>query len=143
MDGAEHQVAGFGRVDGGHERFRIAHFADEHHVGVFADGVLHADAEIDDIEANFALVDQALVFREHEFDRVLERENVLAILMVDQIEHRGDRGAFAGARNAGQQDHALVEMAKFLDGGRQKETAEIGHEAIDSASHQADVSELL
>ena len=79
VDRAEHQVARFGGVDGGHERFLVAHFADEHHVGVFADGVLHADAEVDDVEADLALVDQALVFGEHEFDRVFEREDVLAI----------------------------------------------------------------
>ena len=79
MDRAEHQVARFGGVDGRHERFLIAHFADEHDVGVFADGVLHADAEVDHVEADLALVDQALVFGEHEFDRVFEREDVLAI----------------------------------------------------------------
>ena len=90
----------------------IAHFADEHDVGVFADGVLHADAEVDDVEADLALVDQALVFGEHEFDRVFEREDVLAVALVDQVEHRGDRRALAGAGDAGQQHHALIVSGK-------------------------------
>ena len=79
VDRAEHQVARLGRVDGRHERFLVAHFAHEHDVGVFADGVLHADVEVDHVEADLALVDQALVFGEDEFDRVFEREDVLAV----------------------------------------------------------------
>ena len=79
VDRAEHQVARFGGVDGRHERFPVAHFAHQHDVGVFAHGVLHADVEVDDVEADLALVDQALVFGEHEFDRVFEREDVLAV----------------------------------------------------------------
>ncbi len=31
---AEHDVARFGRGDGGFDRFQVAHFADEDHVGV-------------------------------------------------------------------------------------------------------------
>ena len=57
----------------------IAHFAHQHHVGIFADGVLHADLEVDHVQADLALIDQALVFGEDEFDRVFEREDVLAI----------------------------------------------------------------
>ena len=109
--GAEHQMARFRRVDSGHERFRIAHFADEHDVGIFADGVFHADAEVDDIEADLALVDQALVFGERELDGVFERQDVLAVVVVDPVEHRGDRRALARAGDARQQHHALVEMA--------------------------------
>ena len=81
VNGAEHQVAGFGGVNGRHERFTIAHFAHQHHVGIFADGVLHADFEILDVQADLALIDQALVFGEDEFDRVFEREDVLAIVV--------------------------------------------------------------
>ena len=143
MDRSEHQVARFGGMNGRHERFRVAHFAHEHHVRVFAHRVLHADAEVDHVEPDFTLVDQTLVLGEHEFDRVFERENVLAILVIDQIEHRSDRRAFAGTRNPGQQHHALIEMAKLFDLRRQEETAEVGHKTVHAASHEPDVTKLL
>ena len=62
------------------KRFVIAHFAHEHDVGIFADGVLHADLEILDVDADLALIDQAFVFGEHELDRIFERQNVLAVM---------------------------------------------------------------
>ena len=80
MNGSEHQVARFGRVNGGHERFAITHFADEHDVGIFADGVLHADFEIFHVQADFALVDQALIFGKDEFNRIFQRQNVFAVV---------------------------------------------------------------
>ena len=76
----------------------IAHFAQQHHVGIFAHGVLHADGKILDVGADFALVDQALVFGEREFDRVFQRQNVLAIVVIDVVEHRRNRRAFAASR---------------------------------------------
>ena len=79
VDRAEHQVARFGGVNGRHERFLVTHFAHEHHVGIFAHRVLHADFEVHHVQADLALVDQALVFGEDEFDRVFEREDVLAV----------------------------------------------------------------
>ena len=79
VDRAEHQVARFGRVDGRHERFLVAHFAHQHDVGVFAHRVLHADLEVLHVQADLALVDQALVLGEDEFDRVFERQDVLAV----------------------------------------------------------------
>ena len=122
VDRSEHQVARFGGVDGRHERFLITHFADEHDVGIFADRVLHADFEVDHVQADLALIDQALVFGEDEFDRVFERENVLAIPVVDPVEHRGDRRALAGAGDAGEQHHALVVSGKAFrsTGGRKR-----------------------
>ena len=83
--------------------------------------------EVDDVEADLALVDQALVFGEHEFDRVFEREDVLAVAVVDPVEHRGDRRALAGAGDAGQQDHALIVVAELLDRRRQVQALEVGN----------------
>ena len=70
------------------------------------DEVLH-------VHADLALIDQALVVGEGELDRVFERENVLAIAVVDPVEHRGDGGALARAGNARQEDHPLVELAQL------------------------------
>ena len=79
MDRAEHQMAGFGGLNRRQERFPIAHFADQNDIGVFAHRMLHPHAEVDHVDADLALIDQAFVFGEREFDRVFQRQNMLAI----------------------------------------------------------------
>ena len=74
--------------------------------------------EILHVHADLALVDQALVVGEDELDRVFQREDVLAVVVVDPVEHRGDGGALARAGDAGQQDHALVELAQVVQDRR-------------------------
>src|SRR6185437_9816562 len=66
VDRPEHEVTGFGGMHGRLERFHIAHFAHQHDVGVFADGVLHGNLEVFDVDADFALVDERLVFAVYE-----------------------------------------------------------------------------
>ena len=78
MNRTEDQVARFRRVNRRFERFTVAHFPDEHDVGVLADGVLHADFEVDHVLTDFALIDQALLFGEHEFDRVALEQRLKA-----------------------------------------------------------------
>ena len=60
-----------------------------------------------------------------------------------QVEHRGDRGRFARAGDAGQQHHPLIVFAKLLDDRRQIELGEVGNAAVDAAGDHAHVSLLL
>ena len=95
-------MSGLGRVNGGHERLAIAHFAHQHDVGIFAHRMLHSDAKIFYIVANFALIDQAFIFGEREFNGVFQRENVFAVILVDVIQHRRNGRAFSAPGHAGQ-----------------------------------------
>ena len=56
---AEHQVAGFGGGDGGGDRRQVAHFADEHDVGVLAQGAAEGFGEARHVHADLALHDDA------------------------------------------------------------------------------------
>ena len=98
VNGAEHQVAGFGGVDGGLERVAVAHFADEDDVGVLAHGVLEGRVPVGHVEADFALVDDGFLVGEHELDRVFDGQNVQRFALVDVVEHRGDGRALAASR---------------------------------------------
>ena len=40
VNGAEHQVAGLGGINGGLERVHVAQLAHQHHIGIFANGIL-------------------------------------------------------------------------------------------------------
>ena len=138
VDGAEDQVAGLGGVDAGLEGFAVAHLADQDDVGVLADRVLEGRLPVGDVEADLALVDDRLLVGEDELDRVLDGQDVHRFALVDVVEHRGDGGALAAAGDAGQDDHALVEVAELLDRRRQAQLLEGGNLSIDAPGHQAE-----
>ncbi len=76
-------------------------------------------------------------------DRVFQREDVLALVVVDPVEHRGDRGALARAGHARQQDHPLVELAELFEDRRQVQPGEVGDLVVHPPGDQAHVAHLL
>ena len=78
VDRAEDQVAGLGRVHGRVERFAVTHLAHQDDVGVLPDRVLERRVPVDDVDPHLALIDDALVVLECEFDRVFDRDDVTA-----------------------------------------------------------------
>ena len=111
VDRTKNQVPRFGCVNSSHKRFLISHFTNKDDVWVFPHGVLHRYFKVLDVRPNFALIDEAFFFGVDELDWVLERQNVFAVLRIDPIEHRCDRRAFSGTRNASQQHHPLIVLA--------------------------------
>ena len=60
------------------------------------------------VHADFAVVDEAVLALVHELDRVFHRDDVVVAVLVGVIHHRRERGGFAGAGRAGDDDQALV-----------------------------------
>ena len=73
----------------------VAHFADEHHVRIFAKRSAERIGERVRVGVNLALVDQALLVVVKKLDWVFDRNHMLVALVVDFVEHRGERGRFA------------------------------------------------
>ena len=63
VDGAEHQVARLGGVNGRLEGFDVAQLADQDHVGVLPHRVLEGLVPVHDVQADLALVDVRLSCR--------------------------------------------------------------------------------
>ena len=101
---AEHDVARFGRGDGRLDRFQVAHFADQDHVGVLPQGAANRLGEAGDVDADFALVDRRLLVVVIELDRVFDRDDVVIDVVVDVVDHRRQRGRLARTGRTGHQD---------------------------------------
>jgi hypothetical protein len=112
---AEHQVAGFGRRQRQADGFQVAHFADQDDVRVFAQRRAQGVGEGQRVRPDFALVDQALLRFMHEFDRVLDGQDVAVVVFVDVIDHRRQRRRLARTGRPGDQHDAARVLGNFLE----------------------------
>ena len=94
------------------------------------------------MRAELALNDLALLARVHEFDRVLEADDIQAAGLVQVIDHCGQRGRFAGTRGACYQHHPLVIIAEVADDIGDVELFERRHLIRDMAEDCADAGVL-
>ena len=106
MEGAEDDVTGFGSFNGGMDGFEIAHFTDEDHVGIHTERAADALFEAGDIDANFALVEEAFLVFVEVLDGVFERDDMAIVVIVDEVEHACEGGGFARAGRACDQKQA-------------------------------------
>ena len=82
MQRAQHQVAGFGRLDGGQHRLAVAHFANQNRIRVLPHDDAQGIVKIGHVQADFALRDDALLSVECKFNRVLDRDDVQTAVML-------------------------------------------------------------
>ena len=114
MQRAEHEMAGLGGGDGELDGLQVAHFPDHDDVGVFAERAAEGVAEGLGVRVDFALGDVAVARVDDVFDRVFERDDVVVALLVDVIDHRGQRRGFARADGARHEDEAVVVFREHL-----------------------------
>ncbi|OQB89442.1 MAG: hypothetical protein BWX83_01127 [Candidatus Cloacimonetes bacterium ADurb.Bin117] len=103
MNGAQHAVAGLGRLDGNRRRFRIADFPDENHIRVLTENGAQSAREGHPglpVQLDLANVVDAV------FDGVFQCDNV-DVRLVDGAEDRVKAGAFAAAGRSGAQDQTV------------------------------------
>ena len=67
---------------------------------------LSAEAKRRRVGADLALVDDAVLVAVDELDRIFHRDDVAGPLLVDLVDHRGERRRLAGAGRAGHQHQA-------------------------------------
>src|SRR5438034_6546945 len=99
-------MAGFSDSKGHFDRFEIAHFADQHHIGVLPKGGPKGGAERMCVGGYFTLIDNAIFMIVEKLDRVLDCQNVIVSIDVDLIDHRRESGGFSRTRWTGYENKA-------------------------------------
>ena len=122
----EDEVAGLGGGQGRRHRLEVAHLAYEDHVRVLAEGGLEPLGEGGRVGSELALVDDALLVAVQELDRVLDREDVLVALLVDPVDHRGERRRLTGPGRPGNEHEAARLVREVEQHRRQAELLELG-----------------
>ena len=124
MQSAECQMAGFSDTQRRLNSFQIAHFADQHHVRVFTEGGAQRVGKALGVGMEFALVDQTIFVHVHEFDWVLNGEDVIVPLSVDLVDHGRQSGGFARPRRSCNQHQPAGFIAKLADNSGQPKLVE-------------------
>src|SRR6185503_3258184 len=97
------------------DRLEVAHFADEHDVGVLPQRILQRGLEAEGVRTHFALVDDARLVAMDELDGVFYRDDVTLELFVHLVDHRGQRRALARAGWAGDEDQSPRAVGQLGD----------------------------
>ena len=127
MQGAEHQVAGFGGGDRQLDRLQIAQLPHQDHVRVLAQGGPQGIGEAAGVVVELALMHHALYRFVGEFDRIFDREDVLSPVLVDVIEDGGEGGGLARAGGTGHQHQPLGGAADLLHDRWQPQHRQLGN----------------
>ena len=96
-------VASFGGGERLTDSVAVAQLAQQNDVGIFTQRGAQPEAERGAVRADFALLDQRLPALVNELDGIFQRNNVLRLLAVNGVDHRGKRSRFAAAGRAGHQ----------------------------------------
>ena len=122
----KHQVAGFGGGQDHGDGFGIAHLAHQDHVRVLAQNAAQRAGEIGRVAADLDLLDDGVAVGVHELDRIFDGDDVIAAVGVDQVDQRGQRGAFSATGGAGDQHQALAGFGQLAQAGGEVQGFESG-----------------
>ena len=86
MQGSEDEMPGGGGLQGDGDGFQVAHLAHQDHVRIFSQRCPQATLEAVRMGAHLALVDQTAFAGMHEFDGILDGENMVLPLLVGQVD---------------------------------------------------------
>ena len=123
-------MAGISRAHRGAEAGGIAHLADHDHIGILTHDMLEAVLIRWRVEADFTLLDDALVIFEDVLDWIFYGDDVSLLSGVNVIDHPGERGGLPAAGCPGHQHDAAVFLGDGLDDLRQAKAVDLGTSAM-------------
>ncbi len=109
MQRTEHQVARLGTGQRQADRLKVAQLADENDIRVFAQRGAQRFVEAERITMHLALVDQRFLGLVYEFDRIFDRQNMIRLILIDVVDHRGQRRRFTRPGRSGD-EHDTARM---------------------------------
>ena len=125
MHRREHEVARFRRGERDAHRLRVAHLADDDHVGRLPQRRAQGGGEVGRIHADFDLLDHAALVGVVVLDRVLHGHDVPRVARVDLRDERRHRRRLAGPGGAGDQHEAARHRRQQADLVREVQVGEL------------------
>ena len=143
MERAKHHVARFSGGDRRLDRLQVAKLADEDDVGVLSQRAAEGLREARHVGADLPLVDRALLRLVIKLDRILDRDDVVIVGFVDEVDQARERGAFARAGGARHEKQATRPLGHLLADFRYTQLLRSEHLVGDLPEHHGDRALLL
>ena len=135
-------MAGFSKRDGVFHGLTIPDLADQNHVRRLAQGIFQRNFIRLGIDTDFALGHQTILVVMHEFDRILDGNDMTMRVAIAVVHHRCQRGRLTRARAAYEDDQATLGHRDILQDRRQVEFVETGDLGVDDTQHHARAATL-
>ena len=119
-------------------RLGVAELADQDDVGVLPEHAPERLPEALGVEADLALVDDALLVVVEHLDRILDGHDVLAARAVDLVEHRRERRGLPRAGRTRDEDEPALLGREPADAGRKVKLVESRNPVRDHAKSEGD-----
>jgi len=124
VEGRQHQVARFRGRQRLRDRLEVPHFADQDHVGVFAERAAERRRERQRVRTDLPLVDVALPVLMDELDRVLDRDDVVFAEAVHMVHHGRERGRLPRSGRARHKHQPAVFQRQLFEDRRHSKVVE-------------------
>ena len=115
VQGAQTQVACFGKSDGMFHRFTVTHFTHQNDIGRLPQCVFERCLPAVRVQANLTLGDDTIFVGVYKFHRVFNRDDVAKRLFVTPVHHGGQGGGFTGTCGTHQNRQATFGHHHFLE----------------------------
>ena len=107
--------------------FEVTHFADEDDIGILAQCTAQRGRERLRMPSYFAMVDQAFLALMNEFDRILDRDDVVFARLIDLIDDRCECRGFAASGRSGDEHKPFVQARELSEDGRKTKLLRCEH----------------
>jgi hypothetical protein len=115
VQGRQAEVTRLGHGQRRLDRLEVSHLTDQDDVRILSENVFERLLEALRVRTDLALIDHTPLVVVQVLDRILDRHDVLVSIVVDLVDHRCQRGGFAGARRARHQDQAPRTLGQLGD----------------------------
>jgi hypothetical protein len=122
ITGRQHEVARLGSGERDFDGLAIAKLADHDHVWIFTERCFQRGHEAQRVPSDFSVRHDRAFRWMHDLDRIFDRDDVVGVRGVEQIDESGHRRRLAVTARAGDDDEPLVVADGFLELARKTET---------------------
>ena len=135
MQRAKNEVTGLRGHERDLDRGAIAHFADQNYFGCLAQCGPQPVRVIVEVVPQLPLIEGRFEFWMNVFDRVLERDDMHGLRLVNLIEDRGQSGCLSAPGSAGDQDQPSFFSGNFVENAGKPEELDRRHFCLKFSKH--------
>src|SRR6185503_15506271 len=121
VERGKHEVAGFRGFERNLGSLKISHLADEDYFRRLSQSRAKGGRKVSRVVSDFTLVDRRAFVQVKVLDWILDGDDVVILLLVDDVDDGGLRGALAGAGWASHEDKAVAQLGDVAQVRRQTE----------------------